>query len=60
MVWAFNDVSAPLRVHGLPLFERIAATTPAAELHVLNQAGHYVFREQPEAFNRLVRSFCLG
>jgi pimeloyl-ACP methyl ester carboxylesterase len=31
----------------------------AAEFHVLNQAGHYCFREHPHEFNRLLRSFCL-
>lgn len=60
VIWAFNDVSAPMGVHGLPLFQRIAAKTPHSEFHVLNQSGHYVFREQPTAFNRLVQSFCLG
>ena len=59
MVWGLNDRSAPLPL-GLQLFERIAAKTPRSELHVLNGAGHYSFRDQPEAFNRVVRSFCLG
>src|SRR5262249_24609095 len=52
VLWALNDVSAPLRNHGLPLFERIAARTPQAELHAINGAGHYVFREQRDAFHR--------
>jgi len=26
---------------------------------VLNGAGHYSYREQPAAFNRIVKSFCL-
>ena len=42
------------------LFEQIAAKTPQAELHVINGAGHYLFRERPQAFNRALRSFCLG
>ncbi len=60
VIWGMNDVSAPLRIHGVPLFERIAAKTPRAELHVINETGHYVMREQPAAFVRSVRSFCLG
>ncbi len=59
MVWGLNDRSAPLPL-GLHLFERIATTTSEAEMHVLNETGHYSFREQYQAFNRLVRSFCLG
>lgn len=57
VIWGFNDRSAPLRF-GLQLFERICAKTPEAELHVLNGGGHYAFREQYQAFNRVVRAFC--
>ncbi len=52
VIWGMNDLSAPLRVHGVPLFERIAARTPRAALLVINHTGHYVMREQPEAFAR--------
>jgi 2-hydroxy-6-oxo-6-(2'-carboxyphenyl)-hexa-2,4-dienoate hydrolase len=58
MLWGFNDQSAPLPL-GLELFRRIAAKTPRSELHVLNGAGHYSFRERPDGFNRAVRGFCL-
>jgi 2-hydroxy-6-oxo-6-(2'-carboxyphenyl)-hexa-2,4-dienoate hydrolase len=57
IVWGFDDLSAPLPV-GIQLFERIAATTPVAEMHVLNQARHYCFRDQPEAFVAAVQGFC--
>ena len=26
---------------------------------VIKGGGHYIFRKQPEAFHRMVRSFCL-
>ena len=58
VIWGVNDLSAPLPL-GQRLFERISATTPRAEMHVLNSAGHYSYREQPAAFNRVVKSFCL-
>ena len=58
VIWGVNDLSAPLPL-GQRLFERISATTPRAEMHVLNGAGHYSYREQPAAFNRVVKSFCL-
>jgi 2-hydroxy-6-oxonona-2,4-dienedioate hydrolase len=57
VVWGADDVSAPLPLASA-LFERIAAHTPATELHVLAQAGHYCYREHPAAFDRLVTSFC--
>jgi len=59
IIWGFDDQSAPLTL-GLQLFARLAPHAPRAELHVLNQARHYCFRDQPAAFNRLLRSFCLG
>ena len=57
VVWAANDVSAPLPL-GLALFDRIAARTDEADLHVLARSGHYCFRERPEAFERLIAGFC--
>ena len=54
-----NDVSTPLSL-ALALFERISAKTPHTELHVLARAGLYCFREQPEAFDRIVTAFCTG
>jgi 2-hydroxy-6-oxo-6-(2'-carboxyphenyl)-hexa-2,4-dienoate hydrolase len=58
VIWGFNDIPAPLAL-GHRLFERICARTPHAEMHVLNQSGHYSFREQYAGFNRAVTAFCL-
>jgi pimeloyl-ACP methyl ester carboxylesterase len=58
VIWGHNDPSV-LLVRGLGLWDRIAASTPESEFHVLNQAGHYGFREHPHQFNRLLRAFCL-
>jgi pimeloyl-ACP methyl ester carboxylesterase len=59
IIWGMNDVSAPLRVHGLPLIDLIAARTPRTVVVLINQTGHYVMREQPDAFVRALRGFCL-
>jgi pimeloyl-ACP methyl ester carboxylesterase len=59
MIWGFDDRSAPLPL-GHALFSRIAAKTPRAEMHVLNGAGHYSYRDQYQAFNRVLTSYCLG
>jgi len=59
IIWGMNDVSAPLRVHGLPLIDLIAAKTPRTVVVLVNQTGHYVMREQPDAFVRALRGFCL-
>jgi 2-hydroxy-6-oxonona-2,4-dienedioate hydrolase len=60
IIWALNDVSAVITEYGYPLLDRIAATTPATEFHVINQSGHYVFREQAATFAKTLRGFCLG
>jgi pimeloyl-ACP methyl ester carboxylesterase len=58
VVWGVDDPSAPVPL-GYALFERIAAGTAEAELHVLGRAGHYAFREHPHTFVRLLEAFCL-
>ena len=58
VVWGANDPSAPLPL-ALALFERIAVRTRDADLHLLGRAGHYCFRERPQAFERAVTGFCL-
>ena len=58
IVWGRDDESAPLPV-GLTLFERIAARTADVEMHILNRAKHYCFRDQPQAFDAALRGFCL-
>lgn len=58
VIWGLNDRGAPLPL-GLALFEKISLQTPHAELHVINGAGHNCYRDQPEAFSRILRSFCL-
>jgi pimeloyl-ACP methyl ester carboxylesterase len=59
VAWGADDPSAPVPL-AYALFERIAAKTAEAELHVLGRAGHYAYREQPRAFVRLLEAFCLG
>ena len=59
VIWALNDKSAPFP-KGQQLFERIAGKTLHAEMHVVNQSSHQVYREQPEVFNRTLRDFLLG
>ena len=57
IVWGFNDPSANFDPLGLATLQLIFPNTPNSQMHVLNQAGHYCFREQPEAFAAAVTSF---
>jgi pimeloyl-ACP methyl ester carboxylesterase len=58
LVWGLNDPSAPI-VLGYELFHHIARAVPRTQLHVFNQAGHYVFREHAAEVNRVVTEFIL-
>lgn len=58
VVWGADDPSAPIE-WGLDLYQRVRTETDTAELHVVNRAGHYSFRERPRAFERTLAAFCL-
>lgn len=56
IVWGYNDPTAPLR-QGIPLYEMIAAKERQAYFHIVNESGHFPFREHPERFNEIVHGF---
>jgi 2-hydroxy-6-oxonona-2,4-dienedioate hydrolase len=56
VVWGYNDPTAPLAM-GLALFDLVAGATPRSEMHIINRAGHFSYREHPEEFNEVVKSF---
>ena len=58
LVWGYNDPTAPISM-GHALFDLVAGSAPRAEMHVLNKAGHYSYREHPGEFNEVVRGFIL-
>lgn len=50
VLWGFNDPSATIERCLEPAIDLFLENVPDSELHIFNQAGHYCFREQPEAF----------
>ena len=42
---------------GQALYHLIAGGAPIAEMHVINKAGHFCYREQPETFNQVIWGF---
>jgi pimeloyl-ACP methyl ester carboxylesterase len=56
LVWGMNDPTARLE-QGYDLYDLIARHQLRCQLHILNQAGHYCFRERPEEFNRVLTNF---
>jgi pimeloyl-ACP methyl ester carboxylesterase len=53
VVWGFNDRTATLE-RGIELFRMIARHERRAQFHVINQAGHFPFREHAARFNALL------
>jgi pimeloyl-ACP methyl ester carboxylesterase len=39
------------------LFEIIADSNPKSEMHIINEAGHFCYREQPRTFNSIIQAF---
>jgi 2-hydroxy-6-oxonona-2,4-dienedioate hydrolase len=56
LVWGYNDPTALLK-RGHALFEIIADSNPRSQMHVINEAGHFCYREQPEVFNQIITGF---
>jgi 2-hydroxy-6-oxonona-2,4-dienedioate hydrolase len=59
LMWAWNDPTAPPDL-GMKLFDVIARKTARLKLHILNEGGHFSFRERPEEFNRVIIEFVEG
>jgi 2-hydroxy-6-oxonona-2,4-dienedioate hydrolase len=54
--WGRNDPSAVMPL-GWALFDVVATQNPAARMITANDAGHFLFREEPEEFNTNVIDF---
>jgi 2-hydroxy-6-oxonona-2,4-dienedioate hydrolase len=59
IVWSSHDPTTS-REGGYVLFKVIAERQRAAQFHLINRAGSFAFREQPEAFARVVGAFAHG
>ncbi len=56
VLWGKNDPTAVLQ-QGEIIFNLIAARQKHTQMAVLNHAGHFCFREQPDAFNARLMGF---
>lgn len=56
LIWGVNDRSAPV-ASGHLLFNMITEKTKNSSMHLLNNAGHQVFRDQRKLFAATVGSF---
>lgn len=56
VVWGFNDRTIAVE-GGIELFHMLAARERRTQLHVINESGHFPFREHPARFNALLARF---
>lgn len=56
LVWGRNDPSAVVE-GGIEAYKMIADSTSRAHMHIINQAGHYSYREHPDDFVDVVTGF---
>ncbi len=56
LVWGYNDPTATL-AQGMRLFELLCMRARRTRMHILNEAGHFSFREHPREFNEVLRGF---
>lgn len=56
VVWGFNDRTAVID-RGIELFQMIARHDRNTQFHVINESGHFPFREHPRRFNALLARF---
>ncbi|HDR9471901.1 MULTISPECIES: alpha/beta fold hydrolase [Burkholderiaceae] len=56
IVWGANDKTVQIE-RGLALFEMIRAHERRTTFSIINDAGHFTFREHPQRFNALLHRF---
>ena len=56
LVWGFNDPSAQIEA-AKRLLEMLVLKQRRTEMRIFNKAGHFVYREHPEAFNGMLLDY---
>jgi len=56
VIWGFDERTATID-RGIALFHSIARHERRAQFHIMNQSGHFPFREHPARFNALLARF---
>ena len=59
LIWGLNDPTAPVDMCRA-LFDLCALRESKTQMHIINQAGHFSFREHPEEFNACLTGFIEG
>jgi pimeloyl-ACP methyl ester carboxylesterase len=56
VVWGYNDPAADIS-NGMQLIELFMEKQRDTEVRIFNKSGHFVMREHPAAFNRLIDTY---
>lgn len=56
IIWGFNDRTV-VAERGVEMFNMISAHERCTTLNLVNEAGHFVYREHPQRFNALLDGF---
>lgn len=56
VVWGYDDPGATLEA-GMQLIEMFMKRQRKTEVRIFNRSGHFVYREHPAAFNRMLDAF---
>jgi 2-hydroxy-6-oxonona-2,4-dienedioate hydrolase len=59
VMWGYDDPVAPID-QGHQLYRLLAQHQPRSQMHIINRAGHYAFRERVSDFNRALADFVQG
>jgi pimeloyl-ACP methyl ester carboxylesterase len=54
--WGQNEPAAMLRAE-LNMFEILGTKNPRVEMFIVNEGGHFMYREHPDLFNRDLANF---
>ena len=57
VTWGFDDPSAKMDPTGISALNLILPNVRQSQMHIFSQAGHYVFREHPDAFAAVMKAF---
>lgn len=57
LFWGFNDPSATIERCAKPAIDQFFGAVERCEMHIVNHAGHFCYREQPAAFAHTLLGF---
>ncbi len=57
IVWGYNDPSSPMHTVGQNVMKLFFSNLPHTQMKIINRAGHYCYRDQPDIFVKSLTEF---